>query len=115
MAVERHADFPRAREHLRILDGGFIQNDIGTARRVALHYMQGVAMEISGSVEPGLIVQTSHVDHQCVALPVSNRPTHPAIDRGGTRFPHVDGANGARVLIRYQDGFRRLNYLEWIR
>src|SRR5438445_3755112 len=31
-------------------------------------------------------------------------PAHPTIGRGLGRRPHVDGANGARILIGNQDG-----------
>jgi len=37
---------------------------------VTLHDMQSVAMEVSGAIEPGFVVQSGHVNDQRVALQV---------------------------------------------
>src|SRR4029077_14835486 len=55
--VERHAHLPRGREDIRIFDRCFVRDNIRAGACVALHHVQLVAMEISGTVKPCLIVQ----------------------------------------------------------
>ncbi len=84
---------------LRIFDGGFVGNHIRAGARVALHHVQLVAMEIPSAVEPGLIVEAGDVDHQRVALPVSDGLAHPRIRRSGSGIFQKNVAHRARVLI----------------
>src|SRR5215472_19265519 len=54
--IERHADLPRLRKHLRVLDGGLIGESVRGERRVAFDDVQRVAMEVAGPVKPGPVV-----------------------------------------------------------
>ena len=99
--IQGHADLPRPREHLRILNRGFVIERVRAAGRVALHDVQRVAMEVAGAVEPRLIVhETGHVDHERFALPAPVRPPHPTIAGGLRRGTHIDDANRASVFVR---------------
>src|SRR5438552_16528978 len=61
--IQDHPHLPGARKHLRILDRHFVVDVIDVAERVAFDQMQGVAVEIAGPVEPGLVVEMDHVNH----------------------------------------------------
>src|SRR5438445_509121 len=61
-AVEEHADLPRSREHVRILDGRLIEKMVRAGGGVSFDHVQRVAMEISCAVEPGLIVETRGIN-----------------------------------------------------
>src|SRR3979490_398380 len=50
VTVKRHANLPRARKHLRVVDRRFVLEHAGGDRRVSLHNVQCVAMEVSSSV-----------------------------------------------------------------
>src|SRR5437016_4386907 len=50
-AVERHADLPGPREYLRVLDGRFVTDDVGSLWGVSLDHMQRIAVEIAGAIE----------------------------------------------------------------
>src|SRR4026209_1730266 len=70
-------------------------------------------MEISGPVEPGLVIETGHVDDQRLSFPSASRVSHPRID--GTleiRPIHVEDAAGARELVSDEDVLRSLNDLK---
>ena len=72
-------------------------------------------MEIPSPVEPCVVVERRHIDHQRIALPVAVRPTHPRI---GGRFPmriHVDSARSTLVLVDDQNLRRSLKNLKWKR
>src|SRR5438067_784477 len=112
--IDGHADLPGPRKHLRVLDRRFIGQGINGEGSVAFDHMQRVAMEIPGPVEPGLIVQTRHVDDETIALPVADRVPHPTVSRAWRRLVHVDRAGGARILIGHQDDVRTLNNLKRI-
>src|SRR4029077_8962947 len=83
---------------------------------VALDHMQGVAMEIPGPVEPGLLAESCHVDNQRIPFPMAARPAHPRIG-GRLSLPiHTDGPSGTRELIGDQDVWARtLDDLKWKR
>src|SRR5437667_6908478 len=51
-SIERHADLPWPRKNARILDCGFVADDVGTRPRIALDHMQRVGMEVPRAVEP---------------------------------------------------------------
>src|SRR4029077_5350339 len=91
-AIQRQADLPGPRKHLRILDGRFVHQMVGADRRVPLNHVQGVAVEIPGLVEPALVVEAGHVDDARVASPVPARPSHPRVGGAGAALLHVDGA-----------------------
>src|SRR5262245_11469774 len=75
--IKRHTELPGPREHLRVLNGGFVGERVETERRVTLDQMQGIAVEVPGPVKPGLVVQAGHVDDQSVPLPATDRMSHP--------------------------------------
>jgi len=77
--------------------------------------MQCVTVKVPGTVEPSIFVLTGHIDHQRFAFPVPVGPAHPTISWGLGWRPHVDDANGARVLIGNQDGVLRLDNLKRVR
>src|SRR5438046_1365571 len=72
-------------------------------------------MEITGVIEPRLIVQAGHVDHERFALPVTVGPPHPTLARSLRRGTHINDANGASVFIGNQNVLLRLDDLKWIR
>src|SRR5438552_5942087 len=78
-SIQRHADLPRTRKHLRVVDRGLVDQMVWRQGRVTLHDMQSVAMEISGPVEPGFVVLSGHVNDQRVTVPTSDGPAHPGI------------------------------------
>src|SRR5689334_14354182 len=79
-SIEGHADLPGAREDIRILNGGFIPNDIRAGPRVALDDMQRVAVEVPRTVEPRLVVESLCVDDERLAFPAANRLPHPRVE-----------------------------------
>src|SRR5437016_1708606 len=81
-------------------------------RRVTLHDMHGITMEIPGPIEPCLIVLSCDVNDERVAVPTSDRPAHPGIGRRLWLAIHEDHACGAGKLVRHQDLFACLNDLE---
>ena len=97
---------------LRIFDGGFVVQHVRRHRRVALHHVQHVAVKIARAIEPGLIVQTGDVHHQCVAFPMPGRPAHPAVHRRRSRIVHVDGSHRAVVFIGDQNHLAGLHDLK---
>src|SRR5258708_27730623 len=72
-AIDRHRDAPWPRKHLRVFDGDFVTDDVWRLERKTLDEMQGVAMEVSGAVEPVPAVEIRDVHHQRVAVPSSDR------------------------------------------
>src|SRR5206468_386529 len=92
-AIEEHADLPRSREHVRILDGRFIEEMVRARGGVTFDNVQGVAVEISRAIEPGLVVETRGVNDQRFSFPVSVRPSHPAVSGRLLVFIHIDGAH----------------------
>ena len=48
MSIEEHAHLPGPREHLRVLDGGFVADVIRSRRGVALDDVQRVAVKVTG-------------------------------------------------------------------
>ena len=115
MPVERHADLPRPRKGLGILDGGLIHEGVGATRRVAFSHLKGVAVEIARTVELGLAVQIRHRYHQGVAFPMPVGPAHPAIRRSLGRLIHIDRPHRACEFIRDHDRAHLLDNLERIR
>ena len=127
-AVQRHADLPRTRVHVRILDRGLVPEVIGPGPRDAFDDMQAVGMEVSGPVQESRVHgalfvhgpdRSAHepgaVDDQRLALPAPVRPSHPGIGGRGLLAVHVDGAQGARVLREHDDVLVRLENLNRIR
>ena len=58
------------------LDRGLVLDRISRDRGVALDNVQGVAMEIAGSIEPSIRREAGNIDDECVALPVADRVAH---------------------------------------
>src|ERR1041384_7705255 len=78
-SIERHAHLPRAGEHLRIVDRHFVLDVIAIDRRVALDDVKIGAVEIAGVIEPGALIELSHVNDERVAFPVAARIAHPEV------------------------------------
>src|SRR3989304_7169228 len=76
-AIERHAHLPRPAEDFGILDGGLIQDMVGSGTSVALHHMKSFAVIVPGSVKPGLVREMDYVHHQRLSLPVPARLPRP--------------------------------------
>src|SRR5437899_10446967 len=79
--------------------------------RVSLYHMQGVAMEVSGPVEPGFIVLSGYVNHQRVTVRTSDGPAHPGIGRSLGLAIHIDHARITRKLVGEQHLLGCLNDL----
>src|ERR1051326_4803877 len=69
-------------------------------------------MEITGAIEPSLIVLAGHVDDECLAFPMPVRPTHPAVGGRFRRGAHVNDTNRAGVFVRHQNILLRLDDLK---
>src|SRR5216683_1108914 len=102
--IERHTHLPRPRKHFWVFDRGLVEERVRAAGSVAFDHMQGIAVEISCPIEPALVVEPGHIDHQSVPLPTASGPTHPTVGGAGPRIVHRDVANSARVLIGDHDG-----------
>ena len=102
-AIERHAHLPRPRKYLRVLDRDFIGKGVPAEWSVAFHHVQFIAMEISGSVEPGLIVETGYVDDERIPFPVA-RPNAPSRYRRGFPEPSPYRSCGWRSQTRRRSG-----------
>ena len=113
MTIQGHADLPGSREHLRVLDRGFVQHGIGSDERVAFDHVQAVAREIPRAVEPRLAVEAGHIDDERVAVPAPARLPHPRIDGSRFQLGHADHARGARKFIADQDRRGSLDDLKW--
>src|SRR5687768_5847523 len=100
VAIQRHPDLPRPAEGLRIFDGRFVPQVIGTLRRVTLDDFQLIAVMIAGAIEPALIVEAGHRDDQRIAVPGADRLPHPRVDRCRSRIFQKHVADRARVLVR---------------
>src|SRR5207249_2063279 len=70
------------------------------------------AMEISGPVEPGLIVLSGYVNDQRVTVPTSDGPAHPGIGRSLRLAIHIDDARRTGKLVGEQDLLGCLNDLK---
>src|SRR5260370_24122820 len=102
-SVKRHADLPGPCEDVGILDCRFVRDHIRTTTSVTLDHVERVAMKIPRAVEPGLVVETGHVDYQGVSLPVADGLTHPGVDGRRPRILEQDIAFCAGVLAGDQD------------
>src|SRR6516165_3026842 len=76
-AVEGHRDFPGAGKYLWILDRCLVGQVIRTAACITFDHMERVAVEVSGAIEPRLIVEARDIDDERVAFPMPARPSHP--------------------------------------
>src|SRR5437879_6035447 len=75
--MERHTHVPRPRKHFWVFERGLVEERVRAAGSVAFDHMLGVAVEISCPIEPALVVEPRHIDHQSVPFPTAGRPTHP--------------------------------------
>ena len=71
LTSERHADLPRPREDLGILDRRLVANRVRIEHGVALDDVQGVAVKVARLVEPRQVAQVRDVDDERVALPAA--------------------------------------------
>ena len=69
--IDGHTHVPRSHENIRILDRHLIRERIRATSRKPLHHMQGVAVKVSSSVEPGHPIEAGRVNDQRVTLPVA--------------------------------------------
>src|SRR5262249_27729816 len=113
-AIERHRDFPGAREDLRILYRRFVVDGVRSNRREAFNEMQRITMEVSGSVEPSPVIEPCNIDDQRVALPVTDRVTHPRIVGRTLNLVQMSGASRDRKREGHLDLVRALNDLKRI-
>src|SRR4029453_10215298 len=62
-AIEREADLPRTREHVRVFDGRFVHHVIRAHRRVPLDDVQRIAVVVTGAIEPRLLALACDIDN----------------------------------------------------
>ena len=116
-AIERHRDSPGAREDFRILDRHFVVDGVRCNRREAFDEVQGITMEVSGSVEPAPVVEPCHVDDQRVALPAADRVAHPGVVGRPLDLAQMNGASRVRKreghldLVRALDDLKRIGHV----
>ncbi len=114
-AIDRHRDRPRAREHFRVLDRRLVAQRIRRDRREALDDVQGIAVEIPRAVEPRLVVEMRHVDHERVSVPAPDRVAHPRVVRRTGDGIQVNRAGRVRERVHHLDLVRALHDLKRIR
>src|SRR5215510_982607 len=112
--VKRHAHFPWPGKDLRIVDRRFVLDDIGARPGVSLDDVKRIAVEVSGSIEPGLIVEALHIDDQRLALPMAYGLSHPRVHRRRTWVLEINVAHSARVFVGEEERFRALQDLKWV-
>src|SRR2546425_5526392 len=113
-AIEWEAHLPGSREPPRVLDRRFVQKVLRTDGSVAFDHLEGVAVVIPSPVEPGVVVEVRHVDHQRIAFPAAIRPPHPGLTGSVHMRIHVDAAHGTLELIHDENLLRGLENLKWI-
>src|SRR5262245_12467822 len=113
--VEWQRNFPGAREHFGVRDGGFVLDVIRRRVRVPLYYPQLAAVVGSRTVEPGLVVKTRNFDYQRVSLPAPDRLPHPRIGFGRSRVFEINVPDRAGVFIGDKELVLILNNLKWKR
>src|SRR6266446_4329960 len=113
--VQGHAHFPGPRKHLGVLDRDLIGDVVGAGAPVALDHVQGVAMEIAGPVEPGLVVEIDRVDDQRIPFPSATRHPQPEIDMPRKmRTIRVDRADRVDIFVDDHHGVSSLKNLKGI-
>src|SRR5580704_4478810 len=83
----------------------------------ALADVQLIAVRMTESIEPSLIVETDRVDGQGrVTFPMGDRSSHPAEIRVGGNGASVDvePPQPVIILIEHQDIFGSADELEWV-
>ena len=111
-AIQGHADLPRSRKDLLILDSGLVVQAIGTGCCDALDNVQFVTVEIADAIEPSLIVKSSRIDDQRFAFPMSVRPAHPTVGWSLRRLTHVDGSDSAGIFENHHGDIFALDDLK---
>src|SRR5205823_14430561 len=110
---------PRSRVSAGIVDGRLVVEGHQIGTRKAFDDMKLVGMWITIAIDPGSFIESHHVDHKSIALPMTNRMAGPR--RGqlislGMRTPvHIDIApDVCAAFIDDQDSFffRKLNELK---
>src|SRR5262245_575228 len=114
MTVEHHSHFPWAREYLRIFHCRLIGNVVAICKRVTFCDMQGVAMEVSGSIKPRFFVEIDDINYERIAFPVAARIPHPPRQ---TSFwmgaaVRIDVPRRMRIFVEDRCLRRRLNNLK---
>src|SRR5215467_8993967 len=62
---------------LRVIDRYLDVQMTEIATTEALNDVQGVAVRMTGVIQPSLFVDASRIDYECVAIPFSNRVAEP--------------------------------------
>src|SRR5262245_58977520 len=68
-AVDWHADLPRPREHLRVVECRFVPERVATDRRISFDDTERIAVEIADAIEPRLRGEARDVHNQRIAIP----------------------------------------------
>src|SRR5690606_21625096 len=79
MAVEDHAQRPRARIDFRVFEGRRVLDRGAVEEPPALDDVELIAVIVPGTIEPGSSVEADAVDDQRVAFPRSARISHPQV------------------------------------
>src|SRR6266566_3947424 len=77
IAIQRKPNLPRTGKHCWILDGGFVHQVIGAYGSVTFDDVQGITVEIPGSVEPRQVIEPLHIYDQRIPIPAAARLSHP--------------------------------------
>ena len=80
--------------------------------RIPFDHVQGVAVKIARPVEPGVWCEARHVDHQTVALPVTDRVPHVRLTRVRVYLVQVNDPLGIGELEDHHDLCGPLKNLE---
>ena len=120
-AIEWHADRPRTRVHVRVLDRSLIRKVIRSNPANTLHHVQAVGVVVASAVQEsnlnrpfliesgdGAAHEAAAVDHECVALPSTVRPSHPCVGWWRALAAHVNGAMRAGELRHHENRRVRL-------
>src|SRR6266571_4223863 len=86
-AIDGQADFPRTGKYLGIFNGGFVTDRILADRCIPLDDVQGIAMEVTGPIEPSIWRETGDIDYQRVPIPAAGGVSHVRI--AGIRFHRI--------------------------
>src|SRR5688572_32380163 len=80
-AIKRKTYLPGFRKRLWVLDCRFVINNIRISQCKPLCDLQGIAMEVAGSIKPCLLIITRDLHDESVSFPATVGPTHPRGDR----------------------------------
>src|SRR5213593_3025569 len=113
-AIKWEADFPGPRKYFRVFDGGLVLDRISRDRAVSLDNVQGVAMEITGSIEPGIRREAGDIDDKCIAFPAADRVAHVRVGGVWLNLIQMDRPLGVCEFEDHHYFVRSLNDLKRI-